>query len=112
MTPAREAPAGHAVVWEYRVEAAGVPAFERAYGPGGDWARLFAGGRGYLGTELWRDDGAPGRYLVVDRWRSAGEHRAFMREAAAAYEALGRRLDGLFAEERRLGAFRAVRPAL
>jgi hypothetical protein len=40
---------------EFRVNTGFVFEFEKAYGPDGDWARLFRRGDGYLGTELLRD---------------------------------------------------------
>jgi heme-degrading monooxygenase HmoA len=54
--------------------------FERVYGPTGDWAEFFRGGRGYVGTELLRDVESAGRYLVVDRWESADAYNAFVAE--------------------------------
>jgi hypothetical protein len=38
-------------VFVYEVDSATVPAFEAAYGPDGEWARFFAHGDGYAGTE-------------------------------------------------------------
>ena len=42
--------------------------FEAAYGPTGDWARLFARSGGFRGTELMRAD--DGSYLTLDVWRA------------------------------------------
>jgi heme-degrading monooxygenase HmoA len=67
-----------ALVFSYEVRD---PAqFEAAYGPEGEWARFFAGARGYVGTELLRDVETPGRYLVVDRWDFADAYNAFAGE--------------------------------
>ena len=52
--------------------------FERTYGPEGDWAAFFKGGRGYLGTELLRDLEIPHRYLVVDRWETREAYNEFV----------------------------------
>ncbi len=38
----------YALMWEFRVSREGEAAFRRAYGPDGDWARLFAGAQGTL----------------------------------------------------------------
>jgi heme-degrading monooxygenase HmoA len=54
--------------------------FERIFGPNGDWAQFFRGGRGYVGTELLKDVEASGRYVVVDRWESAEAYNTFVAE--------------------------------
>jgi len=52
--------------------------FERTYGPEGEWAQFFAGGAGYIGTELLRDVEQPGRYVSIDRWESRDAYNAFV----------------------------------
>jgi heme-degrading monooxygenase HmoA len=82
--------------------------FERVYGPEGDWALFFRGGRGYVGTELLRDVETPGRYLVVDRWESREAYNDFV---AANRDEYMRRVDETaFHQERelRLGTFENV----
>ena len=64
-------------LWEFRVKGERVGEFERAYGPEGDWVRLFRRADGYLGTELLRDAGEPGRFITVDRWRSRKDYESF-----------------------------------
>jgi heme-degrading monooxygenase HmoA len=97
-----------ALVFSY--EARDPQEFERVYGPDGEWARFFRGGRGYVGTELLRDVEAPGRYLVVDRWESAEAYNAFVAENRDGYM---RRVDETafhYAQELRLGTFENVWP--
>lgn len=94
----------HVLVWEFRVPAAHREEFERRYGPAGDWARLFARGEGYLGTQLLRDAADPGRYLTLDRWRSAADWEAFRAAHAADYAALDAMCEALTTDERALGA--------
>ena len=72
-----------ALVFSYEVR--DPEAFERAYGPDGDWARFFRLGRGYIGTELLRDVETPGRYLVVDRWQTADAYNTFAAEHREEY---------------------------
>lgn len=98
----------YAIVWEFRPRPGGERELERAYGPGGDWARLFRRGEGYLGTELLRDRADPGRYLTVDRWTSRDAWEAFRAAHHAEYEALDRALEALTAAEARLGDFDGV----
>ena len=89
-------------VWEYDVPPGGVGDFVAAYGPAGDWVRLFQSREGFLGTELYADVAAEGRFLTVDRWSDESAWRAFLDARRVAYEALDRRLETLGAYERRL----------
>lgn len=59
--------------------------FERAYGPDGEWARFFAGGAGYIGTELLRDLAQPSRYVAIDRWESRDAYNTFVAEHRESY---------------------------
>jgi heme-degrading monooxygenase HmoA len=99
-----------AIVWEYHVRPGREAEFERAYGPAGDWARLFARGNGYLGTELFHDDRVPGRYLTIDRWTTQEAYGRFYRLRREEYEALDFRCEQLTEGEHRLGAFSVLAP--
>jgi heme-degrading monooxygenase HmoA len=93
------------VVWEFVVRADAAQRFLRAYGPDGDWGRLFAAHDGFRGTVLLRDLSQPRRYLTVDSWDSA-EHRAAMLVAAREeYERLDRSCEELTESERDVGTF-------
>jgi heme-degrading monooxygenase HmoA len=95
----------YVILWEFRVREGREAAFEMAYGPDGDWARLFRRDVGYLGTELLADPDLPRRYLTIDRWVSAEAHREFSRRWKAEYEALDSTCNSLTEVETRLGAF-------
>jgi heme-degrading monooxygenase HmoA len=95
----------HVLVWQFRVRAGCEAEFERAYGPAGEWARLFARAGGYAGTELLRDAAAPGRYLTIDRWASAGDLDRFKADHRDDYEALDAACIEWTEEETALGAF-------
>lgn len=95
---------GHfVIVWRYEVAEHNREAFERAYGPGGDWARLFGTAGGYLGTELLAD--GDGHYMTLDRWRSEADFEAFQGRAGDAYRALDAQCEALTLAEERIGAF-------
>jgi heme-degrading monooxygenase HmoA len=82
--------------------------FERVYGPEGEWAQFFGAGEGYVGTELLRDVESPGRYLVVDRWKSREAYNTFVEANRGDYT---RRVDEtgfLYQQELRLGTFENV----
>jgi heme-degrading monooxygenase HmoA len=102
--------AAYAIVWELRPRPGREEEFERAYGPEGDWARLFRRAEGYLGTELLRDPAGPGRYLTIDRWASRAAFAAFKRAHGAEYEALDRACEGLTERESSLGSFENIEP--
>jgi hypothetical protein len=113
----------YVIVWEFQVPAEQREAFERAYGPDGEWARLFGRSAEFRGTELLRAtlddledeeeaaavtarDGTG--YLTVDRWSSRAGYVAFNEQFAAAYEELDTRLAALCDVEVCLGKFDVV----
>ena len=95
------------VVWQFEIAEEKIAAFEAAYGPEGDWARLFRTSPDYHGTELLRDAYVPGSYLTIDRWASEDAFRAFRRDHDADYEKLDRTCDDLTQKETRIGAYNA-----
>jgi len=93
------------IVWEFVVKADAVEPFERAYGPEGDWARLFAAYPGYLGTSLLRDSLNSRRFLTIDRWETMRHRSDMLNDTRDEYT----RLDSEFGEwtesEREIGTF-------
>lgn len=98
--------AGYVYVWAFRVAAQHRDAFERAYGPDGDWVTLFAQADGYLGTTLLIDRDEPGRYLTIDRWRDEAAYGAFRARYADRYAAIDQACEGLTDHEEPLGSYR------
>ena len=98
----------HVIVWEFSVPSEHRQAFEQAYGPEGAWDALFRTARGYLGTELLRDERMIGRYLTIDRWSTPEDFAAFKRASGAAYGSLDRQFESLTAREVTVGTFQAV----
>lgn len=93
------------VAWKFAVNPEHQREFERAYGPNGDWVRLFRTGDGYLKTELHRDPSNPGYYITLDFWGSREQHEAFREQAKSAYQEIDARCERLTAEEQLLGDF-------
>lgn len=93
------------VIWEFIVREGREAEFEQAYGPAGEWSELFKRGDGYLGTELYRDEKTPRRYITMDRWTSSGAYEKFRQDQRSAYEALDARGSLLTETEIFLGAF-------
>jgi quinol monooxygenase YgiN len=96
-------------LWEFLVAADAVAAFERAYGPSGDWVLLFRRAPGYLHSELYRDLLNPQRFVSADRWESRAAWEEFRTRFAAEFEALDARCEALTLRETELGRFEPVR---
>jgi 8-oxo-dGTP pyrophosphatase MutT (NUDIX family) len=99
---------GHVIVWEFRVRAGREAEFESAYGPDGDWARLFRRDPAYRGTSLLRDGAVERRYVTIDRWASRAANDDFRERWRAEYEALDRRCESLTEHEAALGRYDTV----
>src|SRR5579863_2650412 len=57
-------------VWSFVVRSEYLKEFESAYGPEGDWSRLFRNDPQYIRTQLLVDRGHPSRFLTIDFWSS------------------------------------------
>lgn len=91
-------PAMYVIIWRYSVERAKEAEFRAAYGPDGDWARLFSSSPGFRGVELLALEAA-GERVTIDRWATEGDFRAFMAEHGQRYAALDERLADLTVSE-------------
>jgi heme-degrading monooxygenase HmoA len=92
----------YVIVWKYEALADREVDFRAAYGPDGDWARLFARHDGFVGTELMTTD-EPRHYLTIDRWESAEAYDTYMERSRAEYERLDQRFEALTASEQMVG---------
>jgi heme-degrading monooxygenase HmoA len=95
----------YVLIWEYAVRPGREAEFERIYAPRGEWSELFGQGEGYLGTELYRDEENPQRFITIDRWASRGAFERFKQEQGPAYESLDARCEQLCEMETQLGSF-------
>jgi heme-degrading monooxygenase HmoA len=92
----------YVIVWKYEVLGDSEPDFRVAYGPDGDWARLFAKHDGYVATELIATD-QPRQYFTIDRWASAEAFDAYMERDLEEYRRLDQRFDALTLSEELVG---------
>lgn len=92
-------------VWEYRVAPARRDDFIAAYGPDGDWVKLFARDPAWLGTELGADLDDPLRFVTLDRWASRAACLAFRERYRAEFDAIDRACEAFTVDERHLGDF-------
>jgi hypothetical protein len=95
-------------VWEFEVPVTADAEFRRHYGPNGSWATLFRQDPAYIETLLLHDSRRIGRYLTVDRWRSASAYQSFRQRFAEQYDALDRACEKLTSREVSLGEFREL----
>ena len=86
-------------VWRYRVHIKDVSDFERAYGPEGDWAKLFGRSSGYEGTRLFRDCSDETVFLTVDSWSDKSDWDLFLGQWKTEYYRLDKALAYLTVED-------------
>ena len=103
----------YVIVWQFQVTPGREAAFEQAYGPDGEWVRLFGRSQEFRGSELLRatleeteDNGRD--YFTVDRWTTAEAYAVFNERFAGAYEELDNRFLELCDVEVCLGHFETV----
>jgi heme-degrading monooxygenase HmoA len=94
-------------IWQFRARPDKAAEFRAVYGPLGEWAALFRGRPGYVGTELLESTSEPTAYVTLDRWESAEAWEGFLRIWAKEYAALDRRCEALVLDEEEVGAFYA-----
>ena len=98
----------YVVLWRFRSLSGLEREFERAYGPSGEWTRLFQQGVGYLGTELLKRSDDPREYLAMDRWASGAAYEAFLSRFSSEYRRLDQRMEELTEEEVCVGSFETL----
>jgi heme-degrading monooxygenase HmoA len=96
------------IIWEFRVRRGKQREFERVYGPDGEWAEFFGVGKGYLGTELIRDQEVPLRYATLDFWKSQAAYELFKKKHRTEYSQIDKRCESLTQRENLIGYFRRV----
>jgi quinol monooxygenase YgiN len=101
----REAEEMVRIVWEFIARADKIQEFKDYYANSGPWAELFRKNAGYHGTLLLRDMQNPRRFLTIDRWESAGLHRAMRERFAHEYQELDRAGEILTESELHTGVF-------
>src|SRR5271170_6887647 len=90
------------VVWEFQVKEGCQAEFVAAYGPAGDWARLFRRSPAFLGGELLGSVGNSARFFTLDHCSSVPGLEVVLGNNATAYDVLDRRFNGLTMWERRI----------
>lgn len=94
-----------AYVWAYIVKHEYQNAFEKAYGPDGDWVLLFKKSNNYIATELHRDIHTPNRFITIDYWTSKEAFDNFRKEFNKEFNSLDNRFEALTLTENHIGDF-------
>ena len=93
------------VAWAFEVTPDRRRDFEQAYGPTGEWVRLFRSGDGYIKTELHHDPDNSGRYITLDFWHTRDQYEAFREQSKSAYQEIDAKCERLTTDEQLLGDF-------
>jgi heme-degrading monooxygenase HmoA len=92
-------------LWEYEVKPGCEESFQSAYGPQGDWVRLFQRDPHFRETRLLQDLSRPRFYFTLDYWDSENSFEQFKVANKSAYAAIDRATEPLTLSERRLCTF-------
>jgi hypothetical protein len=93
------------VIWEFRVRRGMKGSFVHAYGPEGEWAKLFLQDKNYIGTELIQHLTSPRSYWTLDFWTSRRAYESFRKRHAAEYKRIDAKCGDLTESEREIGRF-------
>ena len=92
-------------LWEYEVKPGCEESFQSAYGPQGDWVRLFQRDPHFRETRLLKDLTRPRFYLTLDYWDSEISFDQFKAANQPAYAAIDRATEPLTISEHSLCTF-------
>jgi heme-degrading monooxygenase HmoA len=92
-------------IWEYEVKADQITQFKEAYGPNGDWARLFQKCPGFIKTELKRDIKNSNGFITIDYWQSYSAFSAIQQLIATEYKILDKLCEEFTLSENHIGIF-------
>jgi hypothetical protein len=95
-------------IWEFEVKPECEARFRQAYGPKGQWVRLFVTDANYQQTLLVIDQSREYVYLTLDYWHSHEAYESFKQSHQEAYQSIDLACEDLTVAERYVGAFAQV----
>jgi heme-degrading monooxygenase HmoA len=95
-------------IWEYEVRSDFIAQFITAYGPNGDWVKLFLKCPGFIKTELKRDLDNPNRFVTIDYWQSYSAFSSMKQLIATEYKDLDNQCEAYTLSENHIGIFEMV----
>jgi hypothetical protein len=96
------------ILWKYEVTPENRSAFEKAYGPKGDWARLFSSSEDYLGSNLYHSPDKPEVFLIMDQWINKESYDTFKELNNFQYNQMSMNMSILYMSEVCLGEYHVV----
>lgn len=93
------------IICEFIVKEEARGRIELAYGPGGDWSRLFDRCPGFRGITVLRDAKNPRHYLTIELWLDGTQREQSLAENAAEYAALEAGLEEWAESRTEIGTF-------
>ncbi|MBU2493977.1 MAG: antibiotic biosynthesis monooxygenase [Bacteroidetes bacterium] len=96
-------------MWEFHVKESMTSAFEEAYGPNGEWVRLFRKDKNYIRTELHKDINNKGRYVTLDYWTSQEACINFREKYKKEFAEVDEKCELLTLKEISLGSFTIIK---
>jgi hypothetical protein len=67
------------IIWELKVKFKAREAFEKFYGPGGEWVKFFLQSVDYNGTDILASGDDDGVSLIIDEWQSEMAYLNFIK---------------------------------
>jgi len=92
-------------LWEFEVKSGCADRFQSAYGPQGEWVRLFRTDPSFIETRLLQDPSATNKFITLDFWRTRAAYESFKELNHAAYVTLDKNFENLTAYENCIGMF-------
>ena len=92
-------------LWEFEVKSGCVERFQSAYGPQGEWVRLFRTDPSFVETRLLRDSAAPNKFVTLDFWQTRYAYESFRELNHPAYAELDKTFEKLTTFENCIGMF-------
>jgi quinol monooxygenase YgiN len=95
-------------IWDYEVRDNFIGQFKDAYGPDGEWAKLYKKCSGYIKTDLLQDLDNPNRFITIDCWQSHTALDSMIHIVAPEYEYLEKRCEAFTTSENHIGIFELI----
>ena len=96
-------------LWEFEVKPGYEGRFLSAYGPEGDWVRLFRTDAQFVETRLLKDFADANKFVTIDFWQSRAAYESFKKTQHDEYASLDRVCADLTISERLIGIFEGLR---
>jgi heme-degrading monooxygenase HmoA len=92
-------------IWEYIVKEEYLTEFNSAYGPYGDWVKLFKKADGYIATDLHQDTSNLKRFVTIDFWKTKNDKDNFLNQFYKEYKLLDEKCEKFTTSEKLLGNY-------